>query len=702
MYTPWLTEEPLLDTGKTKCCSSALFIPGLEGTRLYKDGPGIFGVSTSTNTLWEPNRNDDVKKLYLDSSGSSIDMSIYSGDPMGYAFGVKGIYGNFMKFLDTLRSNGVMREWKAFGYDWRKPITEVVAGNEKKSGTTTSLVATVEDMATRSPTGKVTIIAHSNGGLVTKYLVKVLKDLGKSDLIDSVISVAVPYFGTPGAIGSLLHGDDQSMFAGKVLSKDVARGLGENMPSAYSLLPSREYFKKIFWPTIAFASSTVTKVNDGSYPQIIDSFDGQSSFISNATGGRFNASSSDVSLPIKGNDILMAAADAVHSIIDPFLWPVTIARWAVIGWNNKTTSGIVYDEKKSCHQSLFGNSCKQTVTHGVSNTSMGDGTVVAPSAAYTTVGTTTNFSIDLKQQSILENRVIKHANILESSTTQSAIRSVLENDPRGARSTIIEKVAKLQGVTIGEPNYGQERTFLVLSTHSPVELHVYDKEGHHTGVIPKPNDADEEDGLFMYYDNEIPNSTIENIGTTDDPEYEITLPDDTGENYSIVVNGVGVGEFTLDVSRERAGITTDKIEFSGMPVTPLTVATTSVLARMSESEPIKTFISNPNTSLLNIDVDGNGSTDIEASSTLKFDPIAYLESIKKVVITVAGGTTQGKGLIRRIDSLETLIKNGKKTQSHKVAIRLDKHIDHMRFGQISESDRKQIIDMIDIFISQFE
>src|SRR6185295_15310968 len=103
---------------------------------------------------------------------------IYAGQPLGKAFGVVGIYGSFMKFLDGLAADGTIRGWKSFGYDWRKPIAEVVAGRTQRATTTESLVETVEALAADSKTGKVTLIAHSNGGLVAKYLVKTLAGMG--------------------------------------------------------------------------------------------------------------------------------------------------------------------------------------------------------------------------------------------------------------------------------------------------------------------------------------------------------------------------------------------------------------------------------------------------------------------------------------------------------------------------------------------
>lgn len=364
-YSPWLTSKPRVETG---CCSSILFIPGLEASSLYTNKTGL--ISTQTNTLWPPNRNDDVRKLFLDASGKSLDPSIFSGAPIGSVWGIYSIYGKFMSFLDSLTSTGAINEWHGFGYDWRKPIVEVVSGIEQKATTTESLVKLVEDMAARSQTGKVTLVAHSNGGLVAKYLVKVLVDQGKSELIDSVISVAVPYLGTPQAIAGLLYGDKQDLLHGVILKKSVAQELGHNMPSAYSLLPSAKYSSLVGSPVVG---------------------------------------SSSVFFP---NQSLVASAGVLHSIIDTFTWPAIIKRWAIVGWNELTTKSVSF--------------VSNTPAKIVSN--MGDGTVIAQSASYD-AGTTT--SIDLKN---IGSTGTEHATILESSAAQKTIGSIIQHDEGAIRS----------------------------------------------------------------------------------------------------------------------------------------------------------------------------------------------------------------------------------------------------------------------------
>jgi pimeloyl-ACP methyl ester carboxylesterase len=713
VYIPWLTSEPVLDLDdEDKCCSSILFIPGLEASRLYRSESAPV-IGATINRLWEPNRNTDVTKLYLDQDGKSIDPSIYSGEPIDRALGVLGVYGRFMSFLDDLAKKGTVNEWKAFGYDWRKPVSEVVAGNERRLATATSdpsftnesLIDTVYDLASRSKTNKVTLIVHSNGGLVAKYLVKTLMDIGKESLIDSVISVAVPYLGTPQALLGLLHGGDQSIAYGLIVKESFARLLGVNMPSAYSLLPSREYFKNIFSPTVAFASTTIIGINNGRYSENINSFDEQSAFVTNSNNGRLEASSTDTLLAIKGNSFLMNAADVLHSILDPFTWPVTISRYAVVGWNRITAQGLSYLEKQKCLQSFFGMTCSAKPVHEKIVTNMGDGTVLAPSASY---NSGTVVSVDLKEESKREKRGISHVNILEASTTIETIKRIIfagSSDGQSSSSTTVlssEELLQLPaGAKFGQPDYSSEPTFLVISTHSPVDLHIYDSDGNHTGSVPVPSGTED---IYQAYETDIPGSDYSLSESDDGVDTYIYVPDD-GEKYSVVINGTGVGEFTMDVERRRGSSVLEDIGYPSMSVTPLMTASSSIISGgFSDNMPagVSMIPLASSTAPLNIDVDGDGTRDISVTANSQFDPITYLESIKKAVYTLAGDLPSSKKLIGSIDRLESLIKDGKLGRAHSVANKMKNGMSHLKLSTLSDQDRQQILDMINLFVLQFE
>jgi hypothetical protein len=89
-FAPWLTKDPTVSSSPAVCCSNVLFLPGLESSRLYLDKKTFLG--TSTNELWEPNRNDDVRKLFMTSTGQSINAGIYTKDVIDSALGLFPIY----------------------------------------------------------------------------------------------------------------------------------------------------------------------------------------------------------------------------------------------------------------------------------------------------------------------------------------------------------------------------------------------------------------------------------------------------------------------------------------------------------------------------------------------------------------------------------------------------------------------------------
>jgi pimeloyl-ACP methyl ester carboxylesterase len=247
---PWLNMRPELPLKPDSlCCSSILFIPGIESSRLY---------STSTSKrLWEPLSNKDVERLYLDARGLSIDKTIYSKDVIDNFLGIYGIYKDFIRSMSSFVKTEKINDFSIYPYDWRRNISDIVDSGEKRATSTINLKDLVYDLASRSKTGKVTIVAHSNGGLIAKELIRQLEALGKTDIIDKIISIAVPYLGTPKAVLSLLHGYDQSILSGFIMSESNARGLAQNMFSAYNLLPSPAYFRNLLAPVISFASSTI-------------------------------------------------------------------------------------------------------------------------------------------------------------------------------------------------------------------------------------------------------------------------------------------------------------------------------------------------------------------------------------------------------------------------------------------------------------
>lgn len=680
-YIPWLIKDPAIHSD-AECCSSVLFIPGLEASRLYKQVALPLGLGSSSNRVWEPLYNSNVKALYLDDSGKSIDPNIYSSDPIDNALGIKGVYGKVMENLSSLVTSKVINEWRPYGYDWRKSISDVVTGPERKSTTTDSLVQTVIDMASRSMTGKVTLLAHSNGGLVSKYLVKILSDIGKADLIDKVISVAVPYLGTPQAILGLLHGSDQSIAYGLITREGVARRLGANMASAYSLLPSAGYFMQKIGPVITFASTTVPIVNDGKYPQKILDQTEQRSFVLGIGDKRVSPTSPDTNIPIKGNNTLMNIADNIHMIIDPFNWPVNIYNWAIVGWNQNTASGIKYLEKNNCLNIW----CSSGVAHEKIVSKLGDGTVIAKSAEY---GASSTIAIDLSKVSKLENSRIEHSNIMEASTTIGLINSIITTNRVVATSRNILKSLP-EGVSIGSVSNiaNIDESYVTVSTHSPVDLHIYDNKGNHTGNVAPPSGTEE---VYEAYEENIPGS---DYSKSDAGETYINLPND-GKEYRIEILGTGVGEFTLDIDYNNGADRIANIEYPFVPVTPLMDASIVVKTGMSS------IPANRKTKL-NLDIEGDGKVDKMIEPNYEFDLNSYIEMYRQALQSIPGIQSRGKSLIKRLENLEALIHRGKLPKPHKISRKIGSALKHIRADKSDDSEKQKVLDMLDEFVQQFE
>src|SRR3989344_662980 len=237
-----------------ECCSSVAFIPGLEASRLYKEGV-LF-----ENQLWTPNNSNDVNALKLSSTtGESLDSGIYTRDVIDEAYMVN-IYKTFLVRMNEMVLNGDIQEFEALPYDWRMDV---------------------KDVATK--------------------LINELERQGKANLIDQVVMVATPQLGTPAAIMEMLHGMDPYLL--NFPNKESTRELAENMKSAYPLLPSRAYFDALealgpVRPVIEFDENTlVTQAFRNIYDNSISNYDILRKFLRGEYGGRTEPSPSDTQNP---------------------------------------------------------------------------------------------------------------------------------------------------------------------------------------------------------------------------------------------------------------------------------------------------------------------------------------------------------------------------------------------------------------------
>ncbi len=394
-----------------KCCSSVLLIPGLQGSRLYRK-------ISYENKLWEPNIDADVQKLFMDSAGKSIVKGIYTRDILdrveilGFGISKFSYYYSFLKFLKTLKDDSFIANYQTYPYDWRMSPQDIASD---------SLINKIEEMSLTSLNGRVTIVAHSYGGLVTKVLLKKLTEIDREHLIDKVVLVAVPETGTPAALFTPLHGENQSIAWGLVQKATTGMALAINMPSIYALLPSAAFAKAV---TLTMKTQFQASMSSYTLP-LPASIQSAINWIQTLTGtvGNTSLSSKSILVQKSGNLLLESTLQSGQNIIrqtDPILL-AAYKIWSFAGIGVQTIGGMNYEYQNCRTLACRG---KGTLTGKPVYSQDGDGAVILDSSQ-NRLGTL--LKVDLAKLNKVKKINIAHANILESADVQDAIKSILIN-----------------------------------------------------------------------------------------------------------------------------------------------------------------------------------------------------------------------------------------------------------------------------------
>ncbi len=400
------------------CCSSILFMPGLQGSRLYHK-------KRLENQLWEPNREADVKSLFLDEWGKSVLSNIYTRDIIEKTnilgpVATKSVYESFVHFLKGMVADKLIKEYAIFPYDWRFSADDIV--NENK------LIPLIESLAKKSENGKVTLVAHSYGGLVAKSLMTKLDMAGKGQLIDHIVLVGTPEAGAPKALFTLLQGYGQGSFTDFIMNSNTLMNFAKNMPAAYALLPSKVYAKNT---ALFFKSKNDEFFSEHVLPKpnkVQDAIDWLDIKMKDIPNGEVfidpniaNSEISRVNILSKANNILQQKAMNLHEkyqITDFSQWQHPRA-WSISGTNIQTASGMHYVYSK-CEKIVC--TGRITLTAWPFYSTDGDGTVILDSFA-NRIGTTTR--IDLSALNIARKTNINHVRMLESTDIQKIIRQII-------------------------------------------------------------------------------------------------------------------------------------------------------------------------------------------------------------------------------------------------------------------------------------
>ncbi|KKU82151.1 MAG: Cell surface protein [Parcubacteria group bacterium GW2011_GWA1_47_8] len=617
---PWVTQDGWKNSSNSctqNCYSNVLFLPGLEASRLYQKDPGCLFLNCE-NKLWEPNRNDDVRKLYLSpTTGESVHPDTYTRDVIDEAFGVN-IYKGFLGFMEGLVIKGTIKHFETLPYDWRDDQKDVVTRSIRLESGSYDIATRIVDLASTSPTGKVTLIAHSNGGLVAKELVEDLKSRGQENLIDRIILVAVPELGTPKAVFEMLHG--AGPFFLSFPSKEVTRELAENMKSAYTLLPSREYFNRLRGPFVEFSTTTsVTQGFRNVYGNSISDYDTLRKFLRGENGARMEPQASAVNEPNVLKENFLANAETRHATQDTWMPPSGIEVIEIVGLGLDAPRGVEYKstKKKVCSPYFSGCPRIDVIDPQPLVTSEGDSTVVYPSAEALGVE---RYYVDIFQHNKLGQFNVNrdHKNILEITPIQTLLTTLIKNE---ATSTLPLYI------TNTKPPQSDADKRLRIGVHSPVALHLYDSLGRHTGPITNPDPSSDLD----YAEERIPNTYYWQIG-------EGQYAGASGEQITTIqLTGKDLGTFTLDIEEITGGTTTSMTIYEDIPVTASTIATIEAGGNVAP--------------VLKVDIDGNGTIDAEITpGGLTGENLVGI--LKGLVKTLNLPDKKEKQLFKKLEKLE--------------------------------------------------
>ncbi len=616
---PWNVQDGWLHQVEQFLPSNILFIPGIEASRLF----GADGTR-----LWEPSGDGLLSRLSLNPDGTSVEQGISANGIIDNAYiPIKGnMYKSFIEDLNTLVTNGTIAAWQAASYDWRLSPTEVV---ENASST---LITILSQLKESSRSGKVTIVAHSNGGLIAKHLVEVLNELGNTgagQYVDRIIFVAVPHLGTPKAIGALLHGFGQSIssvfIGGNKMSAQAARTLMHNMPGAYNLLPSDAYFKEtnsedeLPKSVASFDDSPMVAELRGRYGETIDSGESLEEFI---TDDRRRASSTPENLnyPSVGSELLIAKSEGFHLTMDEWAAPNDIETFSVAGWGKDTISGLEYYTGKRAIVCTSVQDPRSCITEPVLmyrprlNTD-GDGTVMVPSVLTEALAGVEeakgSYWFDIAEYNHdnllpqLGGLLAKsHANIFEA----GPIREFVEQVVTATTSDELVLPDYIYDSSPSEKVESSPRRFSFF-LHSPLNMHIVDEAGN--------------------TEENIPDAEYETFGEV---QY-ISVP--TDRSYSLVMNAFASGSFTLDVFETEGDTVIASSTFSSL------VSTSSVVT-LVVTENI--FDGVAQTGFLPLQISGYVYPVMEESvDKEKEEQEEKIEEIPEVPGTPTGGNTGGGG-----------------------------------------------------------
>lgn len=397
-----------------------IIIPGILGTKLNQNFGDHDEIWPNVRKMIPDFFDNFLKDLSLDFMGNEKeDLPIVAGDVVkDIAIGRIDTFDSMIKYF---KDQGYVQGKDLFllPYDWRFDIRK----------NRDSLDAKVQD-ALQKNLGfqKVDIIAHSMGGLLAKDYAS-----QHANKVDQLIYIGTPQIGSPKAFKTLLFGDNLGFPF--FLNEQTIKEITQNMPSVYQLLPS----------------STYVDENDLRY--VVDARNEQPQNLN-------YLSTRDLMISFGSNELMFPLAESLHSSLDVGSLS-EIETHSFVGCGVSTLNEIILKKKQNIQQLPGGPISGLTEKdYDLRYVSSGDGTVPSQSSLY---GSLDNYYVN----------EVSHANLPSATGVYQEIFRILN--------------PQVPIVVIGNDHVSKDPTTCkklnghMVSSHSPVDLHIYDQENRHTG-----------------------------------------------------------------------------------------------------------------------------------------------------------------------------------------------------------------------------
>lgn len=580
--------------------SSVLFLPGIMGSRLYEESDDC-GSEIEEQERWFSTDTCDHLKLQTDFTGSSLnDLYTLPGEDgiVDETFGLN-LYKTFLAELADWKEEDVIDDYAAIPYDWRLQLDKIlkttlvdgkVVYDVGSSYQDSYLYQKLEALVENSKSGKVTIVTHSNGGMVAKVLLQTMK-LNNDPLlakVDNLVLVGVPQSGTPEAVVGMLHGSALGPM-GFALSQETSRKLMINMPFAHHLLPNEDYFDIVDTPVITFSLGTATDSWRETFGDAIQDQETLQNFLRKESG-REVPTDADLATPAVVDGYLFDYTNVIQTLLQDWEPESDTKVYQIAGTGIETPSAIEYFTDQRCieRNPLLFFKCTRyepKLGYRIKHVVDGDGTVVVPSAQG--LGETEN----------IENWWLDFASYNKDTAINRVHRDTFEVEELQVFITGVISSSTLDSYTYlatSSPEFSNEDR-LLFRLHSPLDMYV------------------------VLHDGEIVGSSTPIVREVEYRRYgevqQLSISEDE-EDYEIHLVGLAFGSFTFDIDQYKGEELEERVTYSALPSS----TSTKVMITLDDDQLLSEV------SLL-IDYEGDGVFETSA-----------LPGLGQVTFTVPGNT----------------------------------------------------------------